>query len=223
MEKTFSISEALSFGWETTKKNIGFFIGVSLIAYVIPQLIISALSGGDPNSDIAGILDLIGTIYSMIVGIGVIVITLKLVRGEKPELADLFQHYKLFFNYLIGVLLYGLMVILGLILFIIPGVYLGLKYQFVSYFIVDKKMNPIDAFKASGEATQGNIWHLFGMYCIFIGLTILGALALVVGLFVTTPIIMLAYAYIYDQLSKDVALTGEVVTTTPAQKKAKKK
>lgn len=210
MSNSFSISEALSFGWDTTKKNLGFLVGVSLVAYLLPQIVVG-IFGGDPDSSSASLWNFLSSIYSMIISIGMITISLKFVRGKQAEWADLFNGYALFFNYLVGMILYGLMVLLGFIALIIPGIYLALKYQFVGYFIVDKKMGPIDALKASGEATKGELMHLLGTSFAFMGVTLLGFLALILGIFVAMPVVMLAYAFIFEKLSKDIAIPGEVV------------
>ena len=211
MSNSFSISEAVSFGWQTTKKNLGFLIGVALVAYVAPQIVVGLLSGEEGSSSYA-LWSIISWIYSMIVSIGMIVISLKLVRGQKPEFADLFNNTSVLLNYLIGMFLYGLMVLAGFIALVIPGIYLALKFQFVSYFIIDKKMGAIEALKASGQATQGKLSHLLLTYFAFVGITLLGLLALVVGVLVALPVVMLAYAYIFNKLSKDIAVEGEVVS-----------
>ncbi len=47
------------------------------------------------------------------------------------------------------------MVAVGLMLLIVPGIYLGLKYQFYGYAIADKGIGPIDALKESDRMTEG--------------------------------------------------------------------
>ena len=129
-------------------------------------------------------------------------IALKVIDGQKPKLEDLYKSYPLFVNYLLASILVGLMVVAGLILLVIPGIYLALKYQFTLFLVVDKKMKVMDAIKKSGEMTEGKLMDLLGLALVAILITMLGALALGVGLLVSTPVTMLAYAYVYRQLSK---------------------
>ena len=216
----FSIKEALSFGWETFKKYPWFLIGVTLIVGVIPYVIQYLLqlpfqtaeqagfnfgSSYDPNESWNPLM-LIGTLASSLVSayltIGVIRISLKLLDSKKPEFADLYSaKAEEFIRYLIGSLLYGLIVIAGFILLIIPGIIFSLKYQYYSYLIVDKHLDPMEAIKQSGKITQGYKWKLF-LFGIVVGLiTILGFLALIVGILVAAPVTGLAQAYVYRKLA----------------------
>jgi len=91
---------------------------------------------------------------------------------------------------------------LGLIFLIVPGLYLALKYQFAPILVVDEKMGVMDAIKKSGEMTKGKLMDLFLLSLALLFINILGVLALGIGLLVSSPLSMLAYARVYRQLSK---------------------
>lgn len=201
VKNSFTIKEALSYGWETFKANWQFLILAFVIIFVagtIPGLLRDSLQEDFPAAGIA--FSIIGWIVQMITGIGVIVIALKYVDKKKPELADIYQHYNLLLNYFLGSFLYGLVVIAGFILLIVPGIIWGIKYQYTTYLIIDKKMSPLEAFKRSGKITQGMKLKLFYLGVIFIGITIIGMLLLGIGLIVAWPIVSLATAYVYRKL-----------------------
>jgi len=120
---------------------------------------------------------------------------------KKASFEDLYSHYNLVLNYAVASILYGLIVLAGYILLIVPGIVWTIKYQFYSYFVVDKGMGPLEAIKASGRATQGHKMHLFGFSWVALGVMILGLIAVFVGLLVAVPVVMLATAYIYRRLS----------------------
>ncbi len=195
--KSFSVSKALNTGWELTKKHFWFLMLVLLLSQVVPG-IISGMGGEEPNI----LLSLVSWIYSIIVQIGLIVVVLKLVDEKKASWQDLYSSYKLFLQYFLGSLLYGIVVLLGFLFFIIPGFYLALKYQYTLFLIVDKKMGPMAAFKKSGEITKGNLMQLFWYSMASIGVVLLGFLALFVGIFVAIPVVTLGNAWIYRQLLK---------------------
>ena len=209
-ESKFSRDQALSFGWQTMKPNLVFFIVLLLIMgfmNVIPnmatQLAQKSGSSGHPNLALiflGGIINLAFAALGMIMQIGMMKICLKFIDGEKPDYMDLFTHYRYFFFFLIGSILYGLIVLGGIILFIVPGIIWAIKYSFVGYLIVDREMNPIDALKKSGEMTMGAKADLF-VFGIILGLiNLLGVLCLGVGLFATIPTSMVAMAFVYRQL-----------------------
>jgi hypothetical protein len=225
MEKSFSIKEAINFGWNVTKNNLGFFIKLlGLIVFI--QLILRSISyfiyyNYIGNSLIFSdslmfmnnkfilsyqllpllfILFMIGIIISIINTIGLIKISLKFCDNEKAKISDLFSYYPLFFKYLIGSILYSLIVILGLILLIIPGIIWAIQFQPFAYLIVDKGLGPIQALKESSKITKGNRWNLFSFLVILIFLQTLGAFIFLIGLFITVPITLIAYAYVYRKL-----------------------
>lgn len=144
-------------------------------------------------------------IIQMIVSIGLTKIAIKFASNQKGEIKDLYNHYPLFFKYLAGSILTGIITVIGFILLIIPGIIFSLKLQFVSYLIIDKGMGPIEAIKRSWAMTKGNVWNLFLLSLITTGLNILGALALLIGLLWTIPTTSIATAYVYKKLSQNTS------------------
>lgn len=199
---TFAVGEALSYGWNTFKKNWQFLVTVFVIVIVI-GMIPNYLHdwSHDHLPAITFLFSIIGWVIQMVTGIGVIVISLKFVDGKKPEIKDIYSHYPLLLNYFFGSLIYGIVFLAGIILLIVPGIIWGIKYQYTTYLIIDKKMSPMDAFKKSAEITKGNIMKLLWLDIAFIWITVLGALVMGIGLIVAWPIVTLAGAYVYRKLS----------------------
>lgn len=210
MNKHFSIGEALKFGWATFKSNVWFFLlmfvilfAVNLISIPINLLAESASPGPTASASVA-VVNIAIVIIQTIIGLGFVNISIKFANGDKPRLADLFNVYPLFFKYLLGGILAGLIILVGLILFIIPGIIWSLKFAFFTYFIVDQKMGPIKALKASANLTYGVKWKLLGFIIISALLNFLGILLLFVGLIVTSSVLMVAQAFIYRQLLSQI-------------------
>lgn len=100
-------------------------------------------------------------------------------------------------------ILLGLLIVLGFIFLIVPGIYFALKYQFVNYFIVDKDVGVREAFSLSGRATKRNKWRLMGLSILSCVTVLLGFLSLLYGLLVAIPVVMIAHAYSYHVLSRN--------------------
>ena len=92
------------------------------------------------------------------------------------------------------------LIVLGIILLIILGIILAIKFQFFGYFIVDKGDGPIEALKKSSAITTGAKWNLFLLYLLLLLINLLGAIFLLIGLFVTIPTTMVAIAFVYRKL-----------------------
>lgn len=197
----FSINEAIHFGWNTMKSNIGFFIGLLIFVFLFSSLFsIIAAKATEANIFLGIIFYIADFSLSIIISIGLVKIALRFCDNEKGRFADLFSQYPLFPQYLVGSILYGLIVFAGTILLIIPGIIWGIQFCFYDYFIVDKGLGPIEALKRSSAITRGVKWDLFLFFLILSGINLLGALCLLIGLFVTIPTTMVALAFVYRKL-----------------------
>lgn len=213
---SFSISEVLSFGWETFKKNVSFFIILVVIIFGV-QFVVSIFTASFDDSSLGKfVVYVLGAVVSLVVSVGITKITLDFVDGKKGDFKDLYQQYPLLLNYIGASILGGLIVLVGFILFIVPGIYLSVKLCFTSYAVVDKKLGPVEALKASYNMTKGNWWNLALLGIVSVLIVIAGALALLVGLFVAIPVVMLAFAYAYRKLSSDMGSAAAPAAPEPA-------
>lgn len=206
MPKTFSIKEAVKFGWEITLEHIGFFVVALLGAWVLA--LIPQLFSGGPNNPLRGLMTAVAFLINAGVGLGFIKVSLKLINKEEPIAHDFYPDWKQYWPYVGATIIVGALVAIGFILLIVPGIIIALSLLFYGYFLVDKGLRPIAAIKASRELTRGIRWHLLQLMLVEIGIGLLGVIALGVGLFLALPTIMLANAYIYRKLTGQEPLPG---------------
>jgi uncharacterized membrane protein len=201
-DKNISIGQSFKFGWISFKSNVGYFIKIFAVIFVFYVALTTASYYTDLDANILpGILvNLISYAFQIVISIGLVKISIIFVRDSKPLVSDLFSSYRLFFKYLFSSILYNLITMVGLILFVIPGIIWSLKFSQFQYLVVDKKRGPIQALKESSRLTKGAKWELLGFFIVAFLVNVLGVLAFFVGIFVTIPITMLAYAHVYQQL-----------------------
>jgi uncharacterized membrane protein len=198
---TFSKKEAIKFGFELAKKHLFFFIRVFIVVAVFSVLSSSLKNLVNVQKEplLYFFLYVVLFVINLIIGIGLIKIALEFIDEKKPKFSDLF-YYKPIVNYFIASLIQGILSLIGFILLIIPGIIFSTRLQFTSYLIVDKKLKPVDAVKKSWSITRGNTWNLF-FFGILLGLiNLLGLICLVLGLFITVPLTMLATVFVYRKL-----------------------
>jgi uncharacterized membrane protein len=87
-----------------------------------------------------------------------------------------------------------------LLLLIIPGIFFGIRLKYATYLVIDKNLGPLEAIKGSWKITRGNVWNLFFLSILLGLINLLGLLCLVIGLFITVPLSMLATAFVYRKL-----------------------
>ena len=205
IEKRFSKGEAIKFGWSMVKNNLIFFIGLFIADGLIYQALeIISKSTKEYIPVLSFVSDIVYLVIQIIVQMGLIKISLRICDNMKCELADFFSDLLSclphFFKYLLGTILYLLIVLSGIMLLIIPGIIWSVKYSFVGYFIVDKGLGPIEALKESSLITNGAKQDLFLFWSLISVVNFLGVLAFFIGLFVTIPITVVAIGFVYRKL-----------------------
>jgi hypothetical protein len=107
----------------------------------------------------------------------------------------------------VGTVLYGLAVLVGLVLFVIPGIYLAVALFFFSYEIIVAEKGVLDAFGGSLDLTAGNRLPLFVLGFIFavLGTVVSGTVGVVL------PSTTVAGAVVQIVVSSAIAVLGLTV------------
>ena len=98
-----------------------------------------------------------------------------------------------------------------LVLIIIPIFYMTIRLFFVLCFIVDQESGSTEAISQSWTITKGNFWALFSLFLVILGINILGALALFVGLLFTIPFSSLILMVAYRQMVNNYTDEEEIL------------
>ena len=201
MKPTFSIRIVIVDSWLSVKANLKFFVLLTLLLWGI-QAIRQFVLGALPNPSLVYSLTvLLFMLLNTAVTLGLIHLSLNFLKTKQTAFSDLTARLSLFWPYLLSSIYYGLIVLAGTILLIIPGVIWAIRYQFFGYLIVDRGLKPKDALAKSKEITQGNWGKLFLFGLSLMLLNLVGLLAFLVGLLVTIPMSLLATAKVYQLLS----------------------
>lgn len=125
-EKIFSKGGAIRYGWCTTKRHIGFFIGL-IIIMVLVSMITGAIQAALKNQAFLNFIVNVATIaLNIIMSIGITKILLELYDNKVLSYKELFTNWSFFWRYLGSSLLQAIIVFIGCIpaiLFIIFSVF----------------------------------------------------------------------------------------------------
>jgi len=204
--KKFSKKESIKIGWNIMKNNFWFFVGayafIILISYfpVIVASIFEKIELPTIFTVLFFIISLVFGLAQVVLSMGLIYISIKLVKGEKPVFKDLFKKANKIIDYIISSMIYSIIVTFGFILLIIPGIIFATRFQFYQYLIIDKNKGPIEALEISWKMTKGSVWNLFLLWLLFVLINIAGAIVLGIGLLATVPTTMIAMAWVYKKL-----------------------
>jgi|GEM_PF-1274964 len=215
--KHFPRKEVFGMTWPIVKTHLWFFIGILIFQQIfvqVPTFVTAAvqtalkLPNDEPIS--SSINSLVSFVFGIIIQSGYTALVLHFVDRVPARFSDLFSQLSIFWRYIAASILYALLILVGFILLIVPGVYWTLTYSLWPYFMVDKRMGIFESFKMSAQVTKGYKRSLFALYALLFAMNILGLCVFVVGVFVTAPITALAMSYAYRKLTGSLPNTGSV-------------
>lgn len=168
--------EIKNFAKEKLSGNLGSIWKILIIALGISLASTCVLSILFNKMD-ADFLDSLLGILMMPLGIGTTAFFVSLIENENFEAKDLFKYYHDFVKIIGVTILMGLIVMLGYICFIIPGIILTLSYSLVPIILIKKpELGIVETLKYSREKMQGHKLDAFVLGLSFIGWAILGTL-----------------------------------------------
>ena len=193
-------------GWETFKAHPGTLIGAFLL-YVLVSLV--------------GVIPILGWIVIVAIAppivVGMYYTFLKAVRGEPTSAGGIFDGFSVFGSAWITWFLSTVIIIVGFILLIVPGIIFSLMYCMALFAVMDKKLSGMEALSFSSRITKGHKGKLFGAGLLAALLAVATIITLGLGLIIVGPWCIATLAAAYDSLSVAAVASPAAQTEGPAQ------
>lgn len=187
------VGTALSYGFNKYFANIGPVLGVIAIA-ILAQLIVNLVELSVSSLFGRLLFTIVGLVVGAIVNLGIYQTALIITRGESPSIGRAFT-YDRWAEWLGFSIVYGLMVGVGIVACIIPGLVVLALFGMAPYFFIDQRMSLGDALSASLQAATSRSFALPVLLSIIVGA--LGLIARGIGVLVTAPAAYIAVAFLY--------------------------
>ncbi|HOO47800.1 MAG TPA: hypothetical protein PL034_00395 [Candidatus Paceibacterota bacterium] len=225
-ELNFSFGKNIKESWHLYKRNFWdlLIINIILVAVLYAVNLLDKSKVGTSSVEIFNLnnfslnFSLPQSIVSLVVFSFLVSFILKfsldIVEKEKirlfsREIKNLIPSFKVYLNALLAIVICSIIMGVGMILLIIPGLYLMGRLFPVFYLIVDKKINVFKAIKMSWEITRKTGWYLFWkqfqvilfsfipLLIVFVLITIFSVFFaesfFIIGLFLVPLITLIAY------------------------------
>lgn len=184
--KKVKIGEAIQTGWSVFMKRPWYLFGLALA--------VMGLFAATSSQALAAALAYI--VYGGFTGV-----LIKHYNGEAIVFDDVFTiDTQKWISFAFLAVIQAIFIILGFICFIIPGVYLAVRWMFAGLLVIDKGLRPMEALKASSKLTEGVRWKLFLFSLAMLPLFVLGFLFFIVGFAVAMLVCIFATIKIYKDL-----------------------
>lgn len=157
---------------------------------------------------------LMGIVFAILMIVGAVIgvyATIALIKGLADEsMNDWKAAYKksrgMFWQFVWIAILVGIVVMIGFILLVLPGIYLSIALAFYVFFFVLEGSRGWDAAKKSKELVKGYWWAVFGRWLAFgiiiaIIVSILGGIVALSGIGILIALLNLAIGVILTPIS----------------------
>jgi len=179
--------QCLQRGWEIYKRAPLLLSGVTLAAAIV-----NAVAGTIPFATLLIYGPLLGGLYLLII---------RIERGEAVEVGQYFDAFRQFLPLLLVTALTSLFVSIGLLLLVLPGIYLALAYSFSTLNVVDGGMDFWPAMESSRKTITAHFWRYLVLALLGLIIIVLSAIPFGLGLLVSVPVFLGAQYTFYRAVS----------------------
>jgi len=207
MEEKLVYSDILKTAWKGLKSQFWLLVGLVIgFTIIYSLLMIFTIPDKVESFEVSKII--VNILSAFIFGLfvmGYLKNCLQTLDGEEPQFSAYGQVSRKLLIFLVAYIIYYVIVIIGLVLLIAPGIYLSLRLQFFFASMVEENTGIIDSFKRSWNITKGHSLSLFILSLIMLLIYFIGCIALFVGVFIAAPLMVLMYGVIFRKLTAPAA------------------
>jgi uncharacterized membrane protein len=184
------MSDYIKEGFGIFKKDVGGFLAFTLVVIGI--------------SLVLAFIPIIGSVASAFISpalmIGYVVVAGKIEKGENYGFNNFFDGFQKVVPLFLGQLVSGILVVIGMIFLVIPGIYLAIAYAFVNLIIWFTNEDFWNSMEISRKIVSKEWFSFFGFFILLLLFNLAGVLALGIGLFVTVPVTYIALYLAYKDV-----------------------
>jgi predicted Ser/Thr protein kinase len=180
------IGSCLRRGWALVVSDFWPIVGITALMILLVQAACSTAIGIVAGGPLMG---------------GLWLYLLKRARGEPASVETAFSGFHIAFaNLFLAGLVTWMLIILGFICFIIPGLYLAVAWMFTLVLVIDKRLDFWTAMELSRKMVTKHWWKFFGFWFVLLLMKVGGALFCGIGIFLAAPIALAAAVFAYEDI-----------------------
>lgn len=190
----FDIKEILTKAWEMFKSRALFHVGYMVLIATIQAFFALYLKD-------------FTFLYSLFLAppivCGFYLVANRQSQNEYIDFQNYFDGFKYWWNLVTTNLISSIVIVLGIICFILPGIYLLIGYMFCLLFVIFGGFDFWTSMELSRKLVHTNWLKFFLFGLALFALNIVGFLFLIVGLLITVPMTYLSVYILFEELTID--------------------
>lgn len=205
----WDIGATLSEAWALTSGFKGTFWGAFLLTMgvaVLAGLATGLLTGGAAavSSGASILLLVVGQLLQLVItaplSAGLFMVGIKRAAGRPVTAFMVFDYFPKTLPLFLAYLLVMVLVVIGLVLLVIPGIYLAFAYALVLPLIADKNLSIWQALETSRKGLTACWFRFFGLGILGLIIISISSIPLFIGLIWTMPWLYIALGIVYRDL-----------------------
>ncbi len=178
-------------------------LGIYIVIAIFSSAILGIIFPKDASSVNETLTSLISVPITLPLLIGITMLGINRARDESLEIPSIFNYYNMLFSLLIAYFLMNILIVVGIMLLIIPGIYLAISYTFAYPLIVDKGLGVWEAMELSRKTVTKQWFKFFGLAIATGVIVLISAIPLGIGLIWSIPTTYISYGLLYHHLFDD--------------------
>ena len=206
----FTVGDLIKGAWQKTKGAKGALWGAQIVMTVILAVLSFAgifglqTTGGSLDPSVSmGIysgIQLLTTWLSILFSAGMMLIGVRRAREQRVSWKMIFAGFSKALSITVAIILQTILICIGLVLLVLPGIYLAVGYGLTLPLILDKGLGPWEALETSRKAIHKKWWTVLGAYLVMMLLYLVSAIPLGLGLIWTIPMFFVLIGVLYVHL-----------------------
>lgn len=210
LRPTFTVGGVLKEAWDKVRGIKGAVWGASAIMYLI--LIVIAAGGSMllPSTEIeaetlasyipSALFQFVTQALYMIFMGGLLFMGIRRVAGDRVNWKMIFHGFSFTGKIVVVTILQSILITIGFLLLILPGIYLTIGYAMAIPLIVDKNLSPWQALETSRKAIHKVWWRVAAIGLLTCLLFVVAAIPLGIGLIWVWPLALVVSGVVYHRL-----------------------
>jgi len=201
-EYQLNIRSCIRRGWALVRNNFWPIVAISALISVLLAVVHSAglvITSDQGRTNGGG--SILGLLVSGPLMGGLYLYLLNTIRGQPVTIETAFAGFSnRFLHLFLGSFVTTLLMVLGFLCLILPGIYLWIAWTFTLPLIVDRRLDFWSAMEVSRKMVTRHWWKLLGFVLVLALLKYAGLLVFCLGIFITGPIAMASLMYAYEDI-----------------------
>ncbi len=217
---TLDIGSCVRRGWALLRANFWPFVGINALFIALVGFAGSvggaSIQHGPLGHNSTEINSALATlVWGPLMG-GLLLYFLKKIRKDKATVETAFSGFsQRFLQLFLAGFVASLLIWLGFLCLILPGIYLLVAWLFTLPLVIDKGLDFWSAMELSRKMVTKHWWKFLGLGIVMLLLSFAGVVACFVGVFVMSPLVLLTLMYAYEDVFGGPASAAPPVGTGP--------